>query len=260
MAVNRSGGPGRGPRDDRGRGRGRGRDRDQRGNEPDSEFQEEVIHINRVAKVVKGGRKFHFTALVAVGDKQNRVGLGYGKAGEVVDAIRKGVDEARKNMITVFKDGTTIPYELRQEYCSSKVIMRPAAKGHGIIAGGAARPILALAGYEDVTAKFVGSVNQVNTARATFYALRSIQTPEYIKRLRSGEKVDRFGRFQTETKRSQAEEAIEAFTEEEEVAKRAEEERLSRPKEGDAPKEPPQEKPASEAAGGDAGETGEAGE
>jgi small subunit ribosomal protein S5 len=212
-----------------GPGRGRG-GHTERPPEPESEFTEEVVHINRVAKVVKGGRKFHFTALVALGDKENRVGLGYGKASEVVDAIKKGVDEARKNMITVHKKGTTIPYELREQYCASTILMRPAAKGHGIIAGGAARPILALAGYEDVTAKFVGSNNPVNTARATFNALKKIQTPDYIKRMRRGDKVDRLGRYGAETKRSLAEEAIAQFQAEEEAAKREAEDRLSKPK------------------------------
>jgi small subunit ribosomal protein S5 len=184
----------------------------------ESEFTEEVIHINRVAKVVKGGRKFHFTALVALGDKKNRVGLGYGKAGEVVDAIKKGVDEAKRNMITVFKEETTIPYEIKHHYCASTVILRPAAKGHGIIAGGAARPILALAGIEDATAKFVGSANQVNTARACFQALKTMQAPDYIKRLRSGEKVDSQGRFVSDLKREEAQKAIEDFSAEEQAA------------------------------------------
>lgn len=196
-------------------------------NEPESEFKEEVIAINRVAKVVKGGRKFHFTALVAIGDGKDRVGLGYGKAGEVVDAIKKGVDEAKRNMITVYKDGSTIPYELSNVYCASKVVLKRAAKGHGIIAGGSARPILALSGVEDVTAKFIGSSNAVNCARATFEALKMIQTPDYIKRLRSGEKVDKRGRFMSDVRKSVAAEAIDAFTAEEEAENRATEERLS---------------------------------
>ncbi len=227
MARQARGGGERDRRDDR---PGRGRGPQERAPEPESEFTEEVVHINRVAKVVKGGRKFHFTALVALGDKENRVGLGYGKASEVVDAIKKGVDEARKNMITVYKNGSTIPYEIKEQYCSSTIVMRPAAKGHGIIAGGAARPILALAGYEDVTAKFIGSNNPVNTARATFNALRKIQTPDYIKRMRRGEKVDRLGRYSTETKRSVAEEAIAEFRAEEAAANRETEERLAKPK------------------------------
>jgi small subunit ribosomal protein S5 len=246
-------------RDSRGDRPGRSRSNFERAPEPESEFQEEVVHINRVAKVVKGGRKFHFTALVAVGDRENRIGLGYGKASEVVDAIRKGVDEARKNMITVHKKGTTIPYELREQYCSSTILMRPAAKGHGIIAGGAARPILALAGYEDVTAKFIGSNNPVNTARATFNALKHIQTPDYIKRMRRGEKVDRLGRYGTETKRSLAEEAIAEFTAEEEAAKRETEERLSRSKDTVKPVAAPVDPYTGETMPGP-GESGPAGE
>ena len=186
--------------------------------EPESEFTEEVIHINRVAKVVKGGRKFHFTALVALGDKQNRVGLGYGKAAEVVDAIKKGVDDAKRNMIVICKQGTTIPYEVKSHYCASTILLRPAAKGHGIIAGGSARPILALSGIEDVTAKFVGSNNPINCARSTFQALKMIQRPEFIKRLRNGEKLDSQGRYIADKAKAAAEEAIEAFTAEEKAA------------------------------------------
>jgi len=185
--------------------------------EAESEFKEEVIHINRVAKVVKGGRKFHFTALVVVGDGKTRVGLGYGKAGEVVDAIKKGVDEAKRTMFTVYKEGSTIPYEVKSTYCSSTMLLRPAAKGHGIIAGGSARPILALSGIEDVTAKFVGSTNPVNCARATFQALKMIESPDRIGRLRRGEKVDKLGRLLGDTQRSAAEEVIEQFTAEEEA-------------------------------------------
>jgi len=198
----------RGDRDGRGRG---DRDRDRRGGDQtlESEFTEEVIHINRVAKVVKGGRKFHFAALVAVGDRKGRVGLGYGKASEVVDAIRKGVDDAKRNMIKVYREGTSIPYMIKSHYCASTILLRPAAKGHGIIAGGSARPILALSGIEDVSAKFVGSNNAINCARATFQALKQIQRPDVIGRLRSGEKVDRLGRFVSDQRKAIAEEALE---------------------------------------------------
>jgi small subunit ribosomal protein S5 len=208
----RSGGPGGGPA---GGGQGGGRDRrDRRDFQPmeqESEFAEEVININRVAKVVKGGRKFHFTALVAVGDRKTRVGLGYGKAGELVDAIKKAVDEAKRNLIVVYKRGTTLPYEIKRHYCASTILLRPAAKGHGIIAGGAARPILALSGLEDVTAKFVGSNNPLNCARATFMALKLMATPDYINRLRSGEKLDPTGHFIADKRRAAAEEALAAI-------------------------------------------------
>lgn len=210
------------------RGR-RGQRGDSRGfrEEAESEFKEEVVHINRVAKVVKGGRKFHFTALVVVGDSKSRVGLGYGKAGEVVDAIRKGVEEAKREMITLVKAGTTIPYVLKNHYCATTVILKPAQKGHGIIAGGSARPILALGGVEDVTAKFIGSNNHVNCARATFYALKGIQSADHINRLRAGEKVDSQGRFIKDIEKQASEKAIEEFTAEEEDAKRETENRLS---------------------------------
>jgi small subunit ribosomal protein S5 len=212
-----------------GGGRGRGRDRDRAPEnrfEVESEFKEEVIYINRVAKVVKGGRKFQFSALVALGDSKGQVGLGYGKASEVVDAIRKAVEEAKRTMVTVYREGTTIPYELKSHSCASTIIMRPAKKGHGIIAGGAARAIISLSGIEDVTTKFVGSTNKMNTAHATFNALKSIKGPDYIQRLRRGEKMDKLGRFAQETKRSVAQEAIEAFTAEQAAADAATEARL----------------------------------
>jgi small subunit ribosomal protein S5 len=151
----------------------------------DSEFSEEVIFVNRVAKVVKGGRKFGFSAIVAVGDKKERVGLGIGKAAEVVEAIRKASDDAKKNMITVPKKGTTVPYELNEHFCASTVIVKPAPEGHGIIAGGPARVIFGLAGITDVTAKFVGSSNQVNCAKVTFQALKNIMSPEHIMEMRN---------------------------------------------------------------------------
>lgn len=216
-------------RKNKGRDRGRGRRPEP---EVDSEFVEEVIHINRVAKVVKGGRKFHFTALVVLGDKKDRVGLGYGKAGEVVDAIKKGVDDAKRNMITVYLEGGTIPYGVINEYCASKVILLPAAKGHGIIAGGAARSILALSGIEDITAKFIGSTNAINTARACFNALKMIETPDRINRLRNGEQVDSSGRFISEVRKEEAKKAIEDFTAEEQTAQLA-----------DLPKQKADEKP-----------------
>jgi small subunit ribosomal protein S5 len=236
--------------------------RDSRGfrEEQESEFKEEVIHINRVAKVVKGGRKFNFTALVAVGDGKERVGLGYGRAGEVVDAIKKGVDEAKRNMLTVHKHGTTIPYEIRSNFCASTTLLRPAAKGHGIIAGGSARAILALAGLEDVTAKFIGSTNPVNCARATFQALQMIEAPEHILRLRKGEKVDKHGKFVSEVKRDMAAAAIEQFTAEEAQAKHDAEEAISKPAKpavkpeaAEAAAPEPQVQPAEIASAGDPG-------
>ena len=137
--------------------RGR-RDRSQR-NEPESEFTEEVIYINRVAKVVKGGRKFHFTALVALGDKKTRVGLGYGKALEVVDAIKKAVDDAKRNMITVYKNGTTIPYELKNHYCASTAILLPVvAILVGTILGAAVPSWVGRPGWSQTGCALVGAV------------------------------------------------------------------------------------------------------
>jgi small subunit ribosomal protein S5 len=182
------------------------------------EFEESVIFINRVAKVVKGGRNFKFTALVAVGDKKNRVGLGYGKAGEVVEAIRKAVDDAKRQMITVSKNGATIPYEIQTHACASTIIMRPAKSGHGIIAGGPARSILHLAGYEDVSAKFHGSNSPINCAKVTFQALQKMSSPDFIRRVRSGEKMDSAGRFVSDVRRTTAQEALDAIDQSSPVA------------------------------------------
>ncbi|GEM_PF-416413 len=149
---------------------------------PEQELQEEVIFINRVAKVVKGGRRFSFTALVVVGDRRDRVGLGYGRGSEVTIAIQKAVQDAKRNMIKVVKNkqGNTVPYELRHKYCASRVIIKPARPGTGVIAGGPARPIFALAGIQDVTCKYHGSNNPINCARVVFEALKSYRHPKEI--------------------------------------------------------------------------------
>ncbi len=138
-------------------------------------LESKVLYINRVAKVLAGGRRFRFTALVSVGDKNGRVGLGMGKAPEVVDAIRKGEELARKNMIKIYRKGTTIPYEVKKHFCSSTVLLRPAREGSGITAGGPARILLSLAGISDCTAKFFGSNNRVNCAKVTFEALKELE-------------------------------------------------------------------------------------
>lgn len=136
---------------------------------------EEVIFVNRVAKVVKGGRRFSFTAVVAVGDYQSRVGLGIGKASEVASAIRKASEQARRNLTQVLVKGTTVPYEFKHHFCATTLLLRPAKVGHGLIAGGAARSILSLAGIKDITAKYIGSRNPINCARVAFEALKSIK-------------------------------------------------------------------------------------
>lgn len=150
------------------------RDQERKPEQRDDGLREEVIFINRVAKVVKGGRKFGFSALVAVGDGESKVGLGIGKASEVLDAIRKGADEAKKTMIRVPRKGTTIPHEILEHFCATTILMKPAREGTGVIAGGPARVILKLAGISDVSAKFYGSNNQMNCAKAAFQALQSL--------------------------------------------------------------------------------------
>lgn len=154
-----------------------GRDKRQQEPEEDTRFKSEVLYVNRVAKVLKGGRRFRFTALVVVGDGEGLVGMGLGKAPEVVEAIRKGEELARKKLVQVFRAGTTVPFEIKYTYCSTTVLLRPARQGAGITAGGPARPLLTLAGITDCTAKFYGSNNRVNCAKAIFQALQSVEEP-----------------------------------------------------------------------------------
>jgi small subunit ribosomal protein S5 len=148
------------------------------------ELKERVVEINRVAKVVKGGRRFSFTALVVIGDEVDRVGVGYGKAREVPLAITKAVDDAKKNLFQVPKHGTTIPHEILGVADAARVLLRPASEGTGVIAGGGVRAILELAGVRDILAKSLGTTTPINLARATVAGLRALRRPEEVARIR----------------------------------------------------------------------------
>ena len=139
------------------------------------EFEEVMVDIGRVTKVVKGGRRFRFTALVVVGNRNGLVGFGFGKAKEVPDAMRKAVDDAFKNIIEVKRKGSTIPHDVEVKFNASRVLLRPASEGTGVIAGGSARPILELAGIKDILTKSLGSNNSANVVRATLKALSMLK-------------------------------------------------------------------------------------
>jgi len=166
---------GRGP-SDRDNNRSRRRDNDEA-----PEFEERVVQINRVSKVVKGGRRFSFGSLIVVGDGKGRVGFGMGKSTEVPEAIRKGVEAAKRNMITVPLDGTTIPHEIEEKFGASKVFIKPALPGTGVIAGGGARAVLEAAGVKDVLTKAHGSNNRINIVQATIKALQGLESSEAIR-------------------------------------------------------------------------------
>jgi small subunit ribosomal protein S5 len=163
---------------------GRDRRRQTQDQGPSDDVFEEVVRINRCAKVMKGGRRFSFSALVVVGDRDGNVGVGFGKANDVPTSVEKGVKEARRSMLPVARDGTTIPHEVKGRFGAARVLILPAPPGTGVIAGASVRAVLMGAGIQDVLTKSIGSSNPMNLVKATHSALRSLRTKEQVAELR----------------------------------------------------------------------------
>ncbi len=184
--------------------------RQQQGRQQESEFVETVVHINRVAKVVKGGKNFSFSAVVVAGDGNGRVGFGTGKAREVPPAIQKAMEEAKREMITVPMVGGTVPHQIWGRWGATRVLLRPAAPGTGVIAGGGVRAVMESAGIQDVLTKIVGSRNPFNVVRATFDALTNLMTEERVRRLRGLEPLAAPAAEAPEVPAAEAPEGVEA--------------------------------------------------
>ena len=149
-----------------------------------SEFKEKLVYINRVAKVVKGGKNFRFTTLMVIGDEKGRVGCGMGKAVEIPEAVRKGIEDAKKQMITVAMDGTTIPHQVTGVFGTGRVLLMPAPEGTGVIAGGPVRAVIEACGIKNIRTKSIGSNNAVNVVKATLEGLKQLQSAEEVAKLR----------------------------------------------------------------------------
>ena len=183
-----------GGREGRGRGRGRGRDRDRGDREPvEKEFIEKLVKLNRTAKVVKGGRRFSFSALTVIGDRKGKVGYGFGKANDVSEAIRKSIDKAKRNMIHLPVKNGTIPHEVTGLFKASRVLLKPACSGTGIIAGGPVRAIMEAGGVTDVLSKSIGSSSQYNVVKATFDCISRMMDARTISRNRGKSLSDLWG-------------------------------------------------------------------